>query len=92
MSNYKAINSEEIINSIKVVSSIEAEGNEIGTYKAAVKVHQGMKILVNDKGLERLKNEPFVLENFTLNIRKQGNLWSVYFDERGEVSYQYFDL
>ncbi len=50
-------------------------------------IQQGLKIAVDDEALNVLKNTPYIQDNFTLNIRKQDDMWSVYFTHKSDVPY-----
>ena len=49
----------------------------------AVKIEVGLKVNVRDFVLEILKNEPYIIDNFKLNIRRLNRWWySIYFDNK----------
>ena len=55
-----------------------------------IQIHKGLKVLVNDEVLNILKQNTYIQENFILNIKQEDQMWNVYFDDKRDVSYQYF--
>lgn len=49
----------------------------------AVKLEVGLEVEVNESVLNTIKNEPYIQNNFRLNIKRLNRYrWSVYFDKK----------
>lgn len=51
----------------------------------AIEITVGLKIMVRDFILENLKNDPYIINNYKLNVKRLNRWWySVYFDEKNK--------
>lgn len=72
------INTNEVIDEIKCLQSVDTTNHFI----KAVKVEKGLKVDVRDYILKQWQEEPYIKENFKLNIKRLNRWWySVYFDD-----------
>jgi hypothetical protein len=55
-----------------------------------IQITKGTKILVDYDTLEKFKSKQSIQDNFTLNIKQCDDMWSIYFDNRRDVPFEYF--
>lgn len=68
-------------NNFIIVKEVENEDGLVRT----IPVQVGVKIVIDKNTLDNLKKNPYIKENFTLNIiQLNKNAWSVYFAEKCE--------
>jgi len=66
-----------------ITKQIAHNVSSTSTSISAVELKVGLKIEVREEMLKKLQNEPYIIENFKLNIVRKNRWWySIYFDNK----------